>query len=553
MSNVLTAVFRYFDDSVSGVVGPLPAPACMTPYGSLESVAFSGGEAQFYASDGGYVSKPSDNPANTYFPPAMTAPFSYSNRLWEGDLPSGRTIQAFGAIVLHNGDERFDDFLRAGVAGRRVEIYQGAKHAAYSTHSLVFRGRVEGPDWDLAEATIPLRSEESLFEQPISQSTYGGTGGRDGDAQLAGVNKPLCYGGVFNAPCLLIDQANGVYQVHDTTINAVSAVRDKGLALTLPSARDGGLADDYATYEALVAAATGDAGDSPAPDIAAGEYATCLAEGMIRTGGAADGQVTANLQGCAGGTGYVSTTPDIVQRIIESRLAGFSISIDSASFASTKADAIGGAAIGYFVPSGDDLSVGLVIDQLMAGVLGYGYFALDGSYKIGVISAPTGGTALATREIARADRLPRSGMRKPYWQVRVGYQRNNLLQSRDDLATSVSEANKQLYGQDASYKVADDTTIKRDYPTSERLTFQTFFASGSDATAFGTRFLALFGVLRDTYQATTRRDPFSIEVGEAISLTGADDRFNLGSAKSFLVKGIDADAGRGELTLELWG
>src|SRR3546814_2394009 len=81
---------------------------------------------------------------------------------------------------------------------------------------------------------------------------------------------------------------------------------DLGVALAFGS--------DRANYAALAGAS-----------IASGSYDTCLAEGMIRLGGAPEGRVTCDFRGDAANGVYVATAGGIFRRIVTNRLGALNI------------------------------------------------------------------------------------------------------------------------------------------------------------------------------------------------------------------------------------
>ena len=147
----------------------------------------------------------------------------------------------------------------------------------------------------IAEARLNPDGELSLrvgdiatrLDRPMQERTYLGTGGRQGDKEIAGQPLPLNYGWNRNAQPTLVDKLLGIYQVHDGEVLSILA-KDRGQPLSNLNT-----AADLATYEELAALRVE---GEPDPQLLSGQFATCRAEGYFRLGGAAS-IVTCDLEG----------------------------------------------------------------------------------------------------------------------------------------------------------------------------------------------------------------------------------------------------------------
>jgi hypothetical protein len=73
-----------------------------------------------------------------------------------------------------------------------------------------------------------FRDRGFLLDVPAQKSIYGGTGGLDGTSDLAGKRKPFALGWPSNITPATVIPVEGVYQVSDGPVSAISAVRDTG-------------------------------------------------------------------------------------------------------------------------------------------------------------------------------------------------------------------------------------------------------------------------------------------------------------------------------------
>jgi hypothetical protein len=234
-----------------------------------------------YAATREFATLPTDAPPNTPFSGTLEQPLSFRRSILGGNEIGVFTV-GDGVMEISNTDA-FYDFLinQYAVDGRSVIVKYGELGAPYNTFLTVFSGTAA--DWTIDESGVHiiLRDNSYKLTVPAQSNVYGGTGGADGGADLTGKRKPRAFGYVQNVEPPLSDPSLLIYQVNDGAIQAVTAVYDRGSALT-PGA-------DFATYALLTAASPG-----------AGTYITCLALGFIRLGSSPVGTVTADISGASG-------------------------------------------------------------------------------------------------------------------------------------------------------------------------------------------------------------------------------------------------------------
>lgn len=85
-----------------------------------------------------------------------------------------------------------------------------------------------------------------------------------------------------------------------------------------------------------------------------------------------------------------------------------------------------------------------------------------------------------------------------------------------------------------------DAAVKTRHPLATELTYNTFLASESEASSFGTEILDLRKVERMTWSCYVNRQNYSIEVGDTITLSYP--RFGLINGKNFIVKRVKRDS-----------
>ena len=83
--------------------------------------------------------------------------------------------------------------------------------------------------------------------------------------------------------------------------------------------------------------------------------------------------------------------------------------------------------------------------------------------------------------------------------------------------------------------------------------YDTAFTLLADATTEGDRLQALRGVKRDRFQFVVPLDDefLALDLGSYVEIE--HPRFGLSAGKTFIVIGVEPDAERKEITLEVWG
>ena len=144
---------------------------------------------------------------------------------------------------------------------------------------------------------LRLAAAGELADADVLRSTYAGTTGAEGGADLKGQLKPWVFGRCINVEPVPIDQIDNVFQVSGYgPVQAISAVYERGASF-------GASVGDFASYAALVAA-----------NIPEGRWGTCLAQGMFRLGAPPAGVITCDVDGDNTG-GFLRRTGAILNEI----------------------------------------------------------------------------------------------------------------------------------------------------------------------------------------------------------------------------------------------
>jgi hypothetical protein len=349
----------------------------------------------------------------------------------------------------------------------------------------------------------------------------------EGGAELAGKPKPKGRGQVRDYEPVFVGDANFlIYQFNDRSSHAVNAVKDMGLALT-PA---GNVSDLFATT------------------VAAGEYKTDLTRGLYRLGAKPAGKVTNDFQGDNTGSGYVSTGPDIVRRMLVDDY-GFAdpAGLDGGAFA--RANTANGSVCGYAtrleVEHGDEIAT-RILDSIWA----WWTFTRPGLFTLGVVTDPADAVASSTIDAndVLEDSLAEEATPEPTTGLRLGYRRVWATQSASELATTLSSTEIARLGEPYQYAPAGDATVVDDNPEAADFTLPTCLDTLADAQAEADRRQAILGIRRSILRVSLVNGLHAYNVGDVVRLDL--DRYSVDH--NFLVVGWVEDV-PDNITLLLWG
>ena len=452
----------------------------------------AGEVVRFYSSHG-HVTRPDDDPADTWYEPRIENALTFSRALVDGDRIGGRSVPGFGDVVLRNDDGALDPMRGWGWAGRSIRVELGGPAFARDEFGVIFDGLTETVAFDDQTLRVQVSDLQVLIEQPLWSARYLGTGGREGGVDLKGRRRPLCWGRVRNIEPVPLGIVDGrlVYQFHDGPVAAYDAgwhrVYDRGVALPYVAGTPG-----------------------------AGQWTLDAANGCLVLGGSPSGVVTADVKGGSDGGGYVETTAAVIRRVIETRLQlqselsatslaigtgaksldvpatlplavgvraliakeddadavwmqgvvtvrdgdGVTVEVERTSGLGTHdgwlvtkigldeaeidgdsidvlADAAPGA-VGLFLGDPDEEKATETLDQLVGGIGGFYGFTRAGSFQVGRLEAP-GGDPVLVIDGTDALELRRLAARPPVWRLAAGYRRNNRVLKGGDLAGAIRD------------------------------------------------------------------------------------------------------------------
>lgn len=530
----------------------LQAPAPPWPFGS------TGRKAPRYWTSTGKVtttypaatgnsarsSIPTDTPANTWVPGKLSGAFNYEINLFAGADPTSNGGATIGVLELDDPDGELDALRALGWDGAPLQLLRGDPEALFSAFTVVASLSTAGILYDAQKKQIKLRDLAWQMNAELHGQRFGGAGGADGDATLAGIIKPYCVGQVFNISPVQINATALIYQVSCSSVLAIDAVRDGGAlpGLTFDA--------DYATYDLLAANAP-----------PAGHYATCLALGLFRIGAAAVFQITADVRGdndTINGLGYPATRATIARRIATGRgnvRIADPAGIDGAAHKALEQRQA--ATLGYYW-NGENTKAA-ALKEVMDGCLGWWCIRLNGLLAYGQIEDPA--TSAATFSLTYPTDANDGEVRvgEPAmvdYPVRrrstlMGFARNYTVMAVNQIATGVPQVTSLIYQAETRFTTSGDAWVSSAYPTAIVQTVAGGFAFQADAQVEGNRQQSLFRAIREAFEIPAAIDPFSDVVARVIAIKNAN-RLGLGASRNLFCSGIAVNA-NGVPVLRLWG
>lgn len=491
----------------------------------------SGGVAIVYFSDTGHITFPTDDDPNREYEGRAAVPLVIERSV--SLTPETRADGSqTGSSTFEDGDGAVGKYVAgSAVDGRNIRVLAGPKGGAYNDFSVIFNG--QGVGWIAEEDRVRLeiRDNAYILDSVLQSELYAGTGSEEGDSTLTGIPKPLVFGKCLNITPILIDAANLIYQVHDGAVEAISAVYDRGAALSLNA--------DRANYAALAAGVPG-----------GGNFDTCIAEGYIKLGGSPDGQITADVEGDKTGGDYAENTAEIVRRMM-SRAGVTSTYLAEDTFTTLAEDisAVAGLFFDRAVTTRD------AINTSLSGIGASWWVGRDGRIRVGRLSPPkiinqvvrlTVDEIIDIRQVA----MP-SSVWPPNWRRRVGYQKAWTVQPTD-IAAAVSDARKHFLATEWRVQTSADATVKTLHPlATDPDPVPSYLDDSTDAADLAAFLLGLFSPERRYFAVTIKSSGHLVDIFD--SLLVIHPRFGLANGKAFRCVGIREDCERTEVTLFLWG
>lgn len=189
----------------------------------------------FYITTGnGFITKPSDSPANTNVYPRLLDPGTYSRALFSGSKVFGAVRPSFGSVVISNPDGLFDIWKTYGFDGQSFILRIGEEGGDYpSSFSTVFKCTMTSIKLTERDVTVNLSDRLSMLDKPVLNRPLLGTGGVEGTSDMAGEMLPRAFSDPGWIPLKLLDSSNLIYAVQAESTGGLGTsvqLYDRGLS-----------------------------------------------------------------------------------------------------------------------------------------------------------------------------------------------------------------------------------------------------------------------------------------------------------------------------------
>lgn len=486
-----------------------------------------------------------DTPASTWVPGRLSGSFNYEIALFAGDPAAGNIgggSGSLGILELLDPDGVLDALRTLAWDNAELLLRRGDPDALFSTYGTVARLKTAGLRSNLRRKEVVLRDlADALRQSELHGNRYGGTGGADGDAALAGRIKPLAFGACFNVPPVLINATALIYQVSCTSVLAFDAVKDGGAGLTADA--------DYPSYAALAAVTP-----------AAGHFATCKALGLFKLGAKPVYVVTADVRGdndIVNGVSYPHTRAQIVRRIATAR---GTVQLDDPAEIDTGAfEALENwqpATLNYFFDG--EVTKAQAIETVMAGCAGWWTVRLDGRLAIGQLEDPASATPAFSLAWPDDDDTVESRLDEPAMTDYAPPRRKTLMSWKknysplgDNQIAGAAAADAAILQAASRWTTSEDLWVAGAYPSAPVVTVDGGFTTEADAQREGDRQRALFRTLRERFEIPAVIDPFADVVGRVAAFANGV-RLGLGTSRNLFIHGVAVNANAKPI-LKGWG
>ena len=185
-----------------------------------------------YLSNRGYITGPSETPANISYEDRITATPAFTVRMSE--LLLGRSSPSWGDLELFNGDGLFDSWLDDGWDGIAIRVYLGDASWTKSDFRLVATLTASAiTARDTSTLAVKIKDFQRWLDVPLTTETMG-------IGPNANSPKPVAYGLCRNITPICESTSSLKYRVNAFEVQSIDRVRDNGVPVSFtPDLADG--------------------------------------------------------------------------------------------------------------------------------------------------------------------------------------------------------------------------------------------------------------------------------------------------------------------------
>lgn len=462
----------------------------------------AGGTAVRYLSNKGFVTSPTDTPANTVYMPRINGGIQFTRSM----SLDGTVSLSFGDLELTNVDGALDLWLDDYWANRTINVYLGDPQWTRSDFRLAFSGVTVGIDTSKRNAVnIQLSDKLQRLNFPVTDDKLGGS-----DTSTADNLLPLCFGECHNVTPLLIDGTINEYMVHNGPIEGLIEVRDNGVPV---------------------------------------DVTVNIATGKFRLNQQPFGTITASVQGAKPSGVYHNTIATLIQLLVTQ------YGSDTNKFTTADLDLTALAAFDTAHPQpigvylSDKENVLDIVNQMAASVGAALVVGTSGLVSLVQLSLPQSspGTAIGQKDML-VQNLAVTSLPPVVASVKLGYCKNWTVQST--VAGGLDVLSASLFAEEYLTQTQTNATTAANYNLyTDPDEVDTLLLRGIDATAEASRRLAIFSTQRKVLTYTGFYSLLFEQLGASQTIT--HPRFGLAAGKTGQIISIAMDLVSPHVTFEV--
>jgi hypothetical protein len=436
-----------------------------------------------------FISTSTDTPASMPFDDLLKSIPQISTSI------NARTT--FGDLVLINDDE-LDDWLNLKFKGYSLKVKFGDPSWEYDDFRFLIdgiNGGIYAPNND--SIGFKVFDKRELFNVPLQTSKIVAN-----PTTLVSHDYPvpISLGEPFNVEPQLVDSTISKYQAHEATCT-ISSVRDNGVALT------GG-----------------------------GVGYTDNGDGTFTLTSAPAGKITNDVT-------EANTTTKLMVEYICNKISFTDIdNTNLAAFPNTDTQ-------GLYFKDGISTTAAQAMDKVTESVGAFWRLDRLGLLQLSRFEAPGTSIADISYDGIHEFKVRLLRMEDPNDVITLNYERNWSPQDKDGLAGSVSETNRDLYSKEYS-KVTKTNSLSGFPMAHEMESINSFIVTKANAQTECDRRALIRNSRRKVYEVTTFVEPFSLNVGDTVTLTF--NRYGLESGVDMVIIKMIEKPTENMAVLHLW-
>lgn len=469
-----------------------------------------------------------------HWPARLLTTYHFQSRLFlenSANIFGVRNQVGFGDVRVAIGAGDLDAWLSYFWAGRSLTLLVGGDDFEFDEFHPVFSGSIRDVLWTDDELTLSLQDPTERLRVPVQSTVYAGDDAAfEGDENLAETPKPLAVGNIDHIEPVLVNRTHQIYQYHDGAVDLVVGAFDR--AATLTDAGD----------------VTIDDGDPGATQPSAGEYVTDIGQGLLQLGVEPDGPLTVKVLGLqsafSGGTRY--RVSDIARHLVtRAVLTEDELDLPAFNALSTQAP----APIGYYLR--DELTLEVLLDELMATIGGYWGWTSTGQLTVGQLTLPAPAESVETLDetvLTSFERLPSP---LPVWRFRIGYHPCWRVHTPAEVASGAGAGIKNFVVAAHRTTTSYSPDIQTAHPLARDIARDTLHVGLTYAIDEALREII---ALRDSlglFRAVMYRRVHRYQLGQVVTIIHRGPFASPGRPMRIL--GLIEDADEDRVELELWG